>query len=187
MKDSSDTIGNRTRDLPTWSTVAQPTAPLCTPNNIQYPVTETSFISWTIEMCPLGALQIRFKEIQMQWTRNKSEFLTAVLRKILPERNTVLLGVSCKIFMGSWWLHLQGQTVQQEWLLILLNKAVCSFKTQGMTKPTTACHILEDLIFKDKTACISRVTARSQTNDRLSYLGDDFLIIGNYQNTCYIN
>ena len=27
MKNTSDTIGNRTRDLPAWGTVPQPTAP----------------------------------------------------------------------------------------------------------------------------------------------------------------
>jgi len=31
MKNSNDTIGNRTRGLPACSTVPQPTAPLCTP------------------------------------------------------------------------------------------------------------------------------------------------------------
>jgi hypothetical protein len=33
MKNSNDTIGNRTRDLPACSTVPQPTMPLCTPTN----------------------------------------------------------------------------------------------------------------------------------------------------------
>ena len=31
MKNSNDTIGNQTCDLPACSTVPQPTAPLCTP------------------------------------------------------------------------------------------------------------------------------------------------------------
>jgi len=33
MKNSNDTIGNRTRDLPACSTVTQPTTPLHTPTN----------------------------------------------------------------------------------------------------------------------------------------------------------
>jgi len=33
MKNSSDTIGNRTTDLPACSAVPQPTAPLCAPVN----------------------------------------------------------------------------------------------------------------------------------------------------------
>jgi hypothetical protein len=36
MKNSSDTIGNRTRDLPACSTVPQPTAPPRTPLHIRY-------------------------------------------------------------------------------------------------------------------------------------------------------
>jgi hypothetical protein len=36
MKNSNDTIGKRTRDLPAWSTVPQPTAPPRTPMNSTY-------------------------------------------------------------------------------------------------------------------------------------------------------
>jgi len=36
MKNSNDTIGNRTRDLPACSTVPQPTVPPRAPSNVQY-------------------------------------------------------------------------------------------------------------------------------------------------------
>ena len=36
MKNSSDTTGNRTRDLPTWSAVPQPTAPPRAPISLRY-------------------------------------------------------------------------------------------------------------------------------------------------------
>ena len=36
MKNSSDIIGNRTRDLPASSAVPQPTLPPCAPNNYRY-------------------------------------------------------------------------------------------------------------------------------------------------------
>ena len=53
MKNSSDTIGNRTRDLPACSTVPQPTAPPCTPSSMLHtynnhrPMLGHSLLIWT--------------------------------------------------------------------------------------------------------------------------------------------
>jgi len=43
MKNSSDTIGNQTRDLPACNAVPQPTAPPGVPFNIKY---VTKMVSW---------------------------------------------------------------------------------------------------------------------------------------------
>ena len=48
MKNSNDTIGNRTRDLPACSAVPQPTAPPCAPNCAVR--TEILYIMW-IHFC----------------------------------------------------------------------------------------------------------------------------------------
>ena len=44
MEKSSDTIGNRTRDLPTCSAMPQPTAPPCAPFYLQTFILNCSFI-----------------------------------------------------------------------------------------------------------------------------------------------
>jgi len=57
MKNSNDTIGNRTCDLPSYSVVPQPTAPLCVHHpaehcNPQYPLIATMMLPSGIEAKP---------------------------------------------------------------------------------------------------------------------------------------
>ena len=55
MKNSNDTIGNRTRDLPACSAVPQPTAPLGAPINVSKHVKSPKIITNDPKSVPLQA------------------------------------------------------------------------------------------------------------------------------------
>ena len=57
-KNSSDTIGNRTRDLPTSSAVPQPTAPTACPRNSHIEGDQKVFVHLTIAVQSWGAQRI---------------------------------------------------------------------------------------------------------------------------------
>jgi hypothetical protein len=52
LKNSSDSIGNRSRDLPVCSSVPQPTAPPRTPGPVLVPI---------LISCPVGILGLRVR------------------------------------------------------------------------------------------------------------------------------
>jgi hypothetical protein len=59
MKNSNDTIGNRTRDLPVCSAVPQPTAPPRAPKN-------TAIVKYLIMKCVTDKKATRFERVELQ-------------------------------------------------------------------------------------------------------------------------
>ena len=65
MKNSNDTIGNRTRNLPAFSAVPQPTAPPHTPSSKEYweilaEICNTTLVTVTVLIAPVMVLDRRF-------------------------------------------------------------------------------------------------------------------------------
>jgi hypothetical protein len=71
MKKSSDTIGNRTRDLPACSAMPQPTAPLHAPHS-PYPLNKIQFMTNMKRLLLQGQDAPSSGSLQEQWSTNQT-------------------------------------------------------------------------------------------------------------------
>ena len=90
MKNSNDTIWNRTRDLPACSAVPQPTAPPRSPNNNNNKL-YTEKVTEHIDLGPLSQLKTKFQYIYYMKAVNKITLATRLL-DVMDKLDIILFG-----------------------------------------------------------------------------------------------